>query len=83
MYKIVVISQAQKDLNSLQTKLFNQIKNKILILSQNPRPHGCLKLTAEEGYRVKTGDYRILYRIPDREKIICIYRIKHRREAYQ
>ena len=60
-----------------------QIRNKILILSQNPRPPGCLKLTAEEGYRVKTGDYRILYRIADREKIVHIYRIKHRRESYK
>ena len=83
MYRIVIIPQAQKDLNSLQTKLFNQIRNKILTLSQNPRPPGCLKLTSEEGYRVKTGDYRILYRIADTEKIVHTYRIKHRREAYK
>lgn len=83
MYKIVIILQAQKDLDDAQTKIFKQIKNKILILSQNPRPPGCLKLTAEEGYRVKTGDYRILYRIDDKGKVIYIYRIKHRREAYK
>lgn len=83
MYKIFILPQAQKDLDNLQTKIFNQIKNKILLLPQNPRPLGCLKLTAEEGYRLKTGDYRILYRIDDKQKIIFIYRIKHRKESYR
>lgn len=83
MYKISVLPQAQKDLDDLETKIFNQIKNKIYLLSENPYPAGCLKLTAEEGYRLRTGDYRILYRIDNREKVIYIYRIKHRKEAYK
>jgi len=83
VYKIFILPQAQKDLDNLQTKIFNQMKNKISLLSNNPRPSACLKLTAEEGYRLKTGDYRILYRIDDKEKIIYIYRIKHRKEAYK
>jgi len=83
VYKIFILPQAQKDLDNLQTKIFNQMKSKISLLSDNPRPSGCLKLTAEEGYRLKTGDYRILYRIDDKEKIIYIYRIKHRKEAYK
>lgn len=83
MYKIFILPHAQKDLDDLQTKIFNQIRNKILMLTQNPRPLGCLKLSAEEGYRMKTGDYRILYRIDDKAKIVYIYRIKHRREAYK
>jgi len=83
VYKIFILPQAQKDLDNLQTKIFNQMKNKISLLSNNPRPSGCLKLTAEEGYRLKTGDYRIIYRIDDKEKIIYVYRIKHRKEAYK
>jgi len=83
VYKIFILPQAQKDLDNLQTKIFNQMKSKISLLSNNPRPSGCLKLTAEEGYRLKTGDYRILYRIDDKEKIIYIYRIKHRKEVYK
>jgi mRNA interferase RelE/StbE len=78
MYRIFILPSAQKDLDNLQTKIFNQIRNKISQLSQNPRPLGCLKLTVEEGYRLRTGNYRILYRIDDREKIIYIYRIKLR-----
>jgi len=83
VYKIFILPPAQKDLDNLPTKIFNQMKNKISLLSNNPRPSGCLKLTAEEGYRLKTGDYRILYRIDDKEKIIYIYRIKHRKEVYK
>jgi len=83
VYKIFILPQAQKDLDNLQTKIFNQMKDKMSLLSNNPRSSGCLKLTAEEGYRLKTGDYRILYRIDDKERIIYIYRIKHRKEAYK
>lgn len=83
MYKIFILPSAQKDFNNLQGKIFVQIKNKISSLSTNPRPSGSLKLTADEGYRLRSGDYRILYRIEDKEKIIYIYRIKHRKEAYK
>ena len=82
MYKILLLSQAQKDLDEFSGKIFQQIKDKILSLSKNPRPYGCLKLTAEEGYSLRSGNYRIIYRINDKEKIVYIYRIKHRKEAY-
>ena len=78
----MLISQAQKDLDEFRGKIFQQIKDKIFSLIKNPRPHGCLKLTAEEGYRLRSGNYRIIYRINDKEKIVYIYRIKHRKEAY-
>ncbi|MFQ6084122.1 MAG: type II toxin-antitoxin system RelE/ParE family toxin [Candidatus Aminicenantia bacterium] len=83
MYKIFLLPQAQKDLDSFSGKIFQQLKNKISSLSNNPRPSGCLKLTAEEGYRLRSGNYRIIYRIDDKEKNVYIYRIKHRKEAYK
>jgi len=82
VYKILLLSQAQKDLDEFRRKIFQQIKDKILSLSKNPRPQGCLKLIAEEGYRLRSGNYRIIYRINDKEKTVYIYRIKHRKEAY-
>ena len=78
----MLISRAQKDLDEFRGKIFQQIKDKILYLSKNPRPHGCLKLIAEEGYRLRSGNYRIVYRINDKEKIVYIYRIKPRKEVY-
>ena len=83
-YDIKIISRAEKDLNAISDSHdFGAIKNKILSFSGNPRPFGCQKLTNEEGYRIRTGDFRILYRIDDGAKEVIIYRIKHRREAYR
>ena len=83
MYKIQIIPSAIKDLDRLDKKFFTQIKAKILALSSDPRPPYCLKLTAEEGYRLRNGNYRVLYRIDDKSKIVYIYRVKHRKESYR
>ncbi len=83
MYNIKIIPQAQRDLDKLEEKIFQDIKNKINTLRDNPRPYGCEKLTDEEGYRVRVRDYRILYRINDKDKTIFIYRVRHRREVYR
>ena len=83
MHEISIIPSARKDLDDLDKKGFIQIKNKIISLASNPRPSGSLKLTAEEGYRIRSGNYRILYRIDDKNNIIYVYRIKHRKESYR
>ena len=83
MHEISIIPSARKDLDDLDKKVFIQIKNKIISLASNPRPSGSLKLTAEEGYRIRSGNYRILYRIDDKNNIIYVYRIKHRKESYR
>lgn len=83
MYRIQIIPSAIKDLDRLDKKFFDQIKKRILALSSNPRPANSLKLTNEQGYRIRSGDYRILYRIDDADKLVYIYRIKHRRDAYK
>jgi len=82
-YVIKIISKAQKDLEQIKGKDFSFIKDKILLLSGKPRPFGCIKLTREEGYRIRAGNFRILYRIDDVEKMIIVYRIKHRKEVYR
>jgi len=83
MYNVKIIPRAQKDIDKLRGKLFNDIKDKINRLKDNPRPPGCEKLTDEEGYRVRVRDYRILYRINDKSKIVFIHRVRHRREVYR
>lgn len=83
MYKLRILSAAQKDLDRLPSKIFHKIKNEIILLSKNPRPYGTLKLTNENGYRIRAGDYRLLYRIDDKAKEILIYRVKHRKEVYR
>ena len=82
-YHLKIILRAQKDLDDIRGKDFNLIKTKILTLSQNPRPFKCKKLTNEEGYRIRAGNFRILYRIDDLLKEVIIYRIKHRKNVYR
>jgi len=82
VYDLYVLPPAQKDLDKLEARIFERVIGKIRELSKNPRLSGCLKLTGEEGYRLRVGDYRILYRIDDTVKRLYIYRVKHRKEAY-
>ena len=52
-------------------------------LAEDPRPPGAGKLVAVEGYRVRVGEYRIIYDVDDAAQVVTVYRIRHRREAYR
>ncbi len=82
-YALKIIPKAQKDLDAISGNNFDFIKKKILLLSNKPRPFGSKKLTNDDGYRIRVGNFRILYRVNDSAKAVIIYRIKHRREAYR
>jgi len=82
VYKILLLPPAQKDLNEFKGKTFDNIVRKITSLRENSRPYGCRKLTVEKGYHVQSGNYRIIYRIDDKNKEIFVYRRKYRKEAY-
>lgn len=83
MYKVRIIPRAQKDLDDIRGKLFEQVSEAILALGDEPRPQGAVKLTGLEGYRIRVRDMRILYRIDDQAKEVIVYRIRHRREVYR
>jgi mRNA interferase RelE/StbE len=80
--EVFLLLSAQRDLDRLEGEDYGRILGKIRELGREPRPRGSVKLTDEEGYRIRVGDFRILYRIDDAAKKIFIYRIKHRREVY-
>lgn len=82
MYDLYALPPAQKDLDKLEALAFERLLKRIRGLSRDARPPGCLKLTGDEGYRFRVGDYRILYRIDDPSKRIYIYRVKHRKDVY-
>jgi len=84
-YVVLLESRAEKDLKALLGQILKRIDIKLQALSLNPRPRGAARLRGKEseGWRFRIGDYRILYQIDDRENIVRIYRIKHRREAYR
>jgi mRNA interferase RelE/StbE len=83
VYDLFVLPEARKDLDNLESPDLDRVVRKIRHLSQDPRSRGALKLTAEEGYRIRIGDYRVLYRIQDDLKRVFIYRVKHRKDAYR
>lgn len=83
MYKIEVRDTARKQILKIPPPHFQRIKVCINDLEQNPRPAGAIKLKGETGYRVRVGDYRILYEIDDAAQLVIIYRVKHRREVYR
>lgn len=83
MYNVKLLPSARKDLDNFDRHLFDQVVDKIRSLEPNPRPFGCVKLTGEEGYRIRSGNYRIVYRIDDKNKLIYIYRARHRKESYR
>jgi mRNA interferase RelE/StbE len=84
-YEIVLEQQAEKELRNLPVLVLNRIDKRLLAISEDPRSRQALKLKGKEGdgWRVKVGDYRILYVIDDARKQVIVYRIKHRREVYR
>ncbi|MBN2199098.1 MAG: type II toxin-antitoxin system RelE/ParE family toxin, partial [Candidatus Aminicenantes bacterium] len=60
-----------------------RIVERIRSLSDEPRPYGCQKLSAQERYRIRQGDYRIVYSIDDAAKTIEIFKIGRRSEIYK
>lgn len=84
MYKIWIIKSAQKDINSLPKAYISTIVKKIQDLAQNPRPNQSKKLRgSKDVYRIRTGDYRILYTIEDKTLQIIIYKVDHRKDIYR
>lgn len=83
VYKVLIKPAAKKDLDKLPDKEVIKIIDRISQLKHNPRPIGIQKLTDKEGYRIRSGNHRILFEINDKLQIIYIYRIKNRKDAYK
>ncbi len=82
-YKIVIKQSVAKDLRPIPNKDVKRILQRIEQLAQEPRPPGSEKLSSEEKYRIRQGDYRILYKIEDEIVTVFIVKIGHRRDIYQ
>ena len=82
-YKIFVKKSVSKDLASIPKRDAQKIIKKIQSLVSDPRPNGCEKLTGDEKYRVRQGNYRIIYSIQDNELIVWVVKIGHRKEIYR
>jgi mRNA interferase RelE/StbE len=84
MYRVFLERAAEKKLNQLSAKLHDRVVAAIKALSKNPRPAGCRKLTGTgNDWRIRVGDYRLVYEIDDTDREVRVNRVRHRREVYR
>lgn len=81
-YEVLILRRAQKHLADLPSREYDRIKAAILALGDNPRPHGSLKLTGRPGWRLRSGDYRVIYEIADLSRTVTILDVGNRRDVY-
>lgn len=83
MYDIELTRNATRELRRLNNPILRRLLNAIEDLKENPRPQGSKKLVnTEELWRIRVGDYRIVYSIADEIKIVTITRVAHRKDVY-
>ena len=84
MYQVVVERSAEKDLKRLSAVVRSRVAIALRSLAENPRPTGSRKLAGtKHDWRVRVGDYRIIYEIADVIRVVRVQRIRHRREVYR
>ncbi|MFZ5819146.1 MAG: type II toxin-antitoxin system RelE family toxin [Chloroflexota bacterium] len=82
-YQVILQRPAEKELDALESSVHKRIVTRLLALEENPRPAGVKKLQGQESYRLRVGDYRVLYTINDKSRKIFIMAVGHRREVYR
>jgi mRNA interferase RelE/StbE len=83
MYQLVIERNAQKQLAKISTGNYDKIIEALKDLIHNPRPHGYKKLKGRPGYRIRVGDYPIIYAIEDNILIVYILDVDHRKDVYR
>jgi mRNA interferase RelE/StbE len=82
-YSLEIKPAAAKELDALDNTLFARVDRKILVLAENPRPPGCKKLRGyKDQWRIRVGDWRVVYIIDDAAKRVSVTRVAHRSEVY-
>lgn len=82
-YSLDLKPSAQKELDALDDVVFGRIDRKIVALADNPRPAGCKKLKGhQDQWRIRAGDWPVIYIIDDAARRVSITRVAHRREVY-
>jgi mRNA interferase RelE/StbE len=84
MYRIVVEQRVYKDLDKLPAKELDKIYKTISRLENDPRPVGVKKLRGHhDRYRIRQGDYRVVYTVDDASKVVRIFLVRHRKDVYK
>jgi mRNA interferase RelE/StbE len=82
-YRLLIKPSAGKEIEALPKQELRRIVAKIMSLSRDPRPPGCEKLPGHDQYRLRRGNYRILYEIQDLDLVVVVVKVGHRRDVYR
>jgi len=82
-YKVLIKPSAAKELEEVPDKGRRRVAERVAALSQNPRPPGCEKLTGGDRFRIRQGNYRIVYSVADKELTVLVVRIGNRKDVYR
>jgi mRNA interferase RelE/StbE len=82
-FKVTIKKRAEKEIEAMPLKLQARVRGAIDLLAVNPFPPKAIKLQGREGYRIKTGDYRILYNVDGDQLLILVLRVGHRKDIYR
>lgn len=83
-YNVIVQPAAQKQISRLSSDVQRRVVAKLFALADDPRPAGCKKLSRPDDlYRIRIGDYRVIYHIQDRNLIVTIVKVGHRGGVYE
>jgi mRNA interferase RelE/StbE len=84
MYRVLLERAAEKDLKRLSSEIHDRVITAIRGLASDPRPSGCRKLSgSKHDWRIRVGDYRVVYEIADEIRIVRVNRVRHRRDVYR
>lgn len=83
-YDVQLVASARRELLKLHARIRVRVADAISALAADPRPSGCEKLAGNANYfRIRVGDYRVLYEVRDREILVLVIKIGHRRDVYR
>ena len=83
-YQIEFSRQADRQFRNLPSQIQQRLKSRIDSLAATPRPYGSEKLSgADQLYRIRVGDYRIVYSVEDDRLLVLVVKVGHRREVYR
>ncbi|MBC7170196.1 type II toxin-antitoxin system RelE/ParE family toxin [Candidatus Bipolaricaulota bacterium] len=82
-YRVLVKPSAVRELEAVPRKGRKLLAERIQGLGATPRPPGCEKLSGGDRYRVRQGDYRIIYSVDDDQQVVRVIKVGHRREMYR
>ena len=84
MYEVLLERRAQRDIKKLPAEVFHRIIPSIRALAEDPKPPGCRKIAGSKNdWRIRIGEYRVIYEIDENAEAVKVMRVRHRREVYR